>query len=118
MLFEVPDRGDAYYEPNSFAGPAQDPRFAEPPLRISGDANRYDHRAGNDDYTQPGNLFRLMTPEQQGRLMDNIAEAMQGVPERIVKRQIVHFYLADKAYGLGVAERLGIKGAVLTEAAE
>ena len=48
-----------------------------------------------------------LTPEEQERLMDNIAEAMQGVPEEIVKRQIVHFYLADKAYGLGVQAMLG-----------
>ncbi|MBJ6125171.1 catalase [Microvirga splendida] len=118
MLFDVPNRGDAYYEPNSFNGPVQTPRAAEPPLKISGDADRYDHRAGNDDYKQPGDLFRLMTPDEQGRLMDNIAEAMQGVPEDIVRRQIVHFYLADKAYGLGVADRMGLKGAVMIQAAE
>jgi catalase len=118
MLFDVPNRGDAYYEPNSFSGPVQTQRAAEPPLRISGDADRYDHRAGNDDYKQPGDLFRLMTPDEQGRLMDNIAEAMQGVPQEIVRRQIVHFYLADKAYGLGVADRMGLKGAVMIQAAE
>ena len=42
---------DAYYEPNSFGGPVQDPSVAEPPLRISGDAARYNHREGNDDFT-------------------------------------------------------------------
>jgi hypothetical protein len=31
---------DAYYEPNSFNGPVQDERFREPPLKISGDADR------------------------------------------------------------------------------
>jgi catalase len=119
MLTEIPKRGNAYYEPNSFNGPIQDRRFAEPPLAISADADRYDHRAGNDDYSQPGKLFRLMTLEQQARLMDNIAEAMQGVPAEIVKRQIVHFYLADKAYGLGVAERMGLSPAeAITQAAE
>ncbi len=72
---------DAYYEPNSFDGPIQDVRFAEPPLKISGDADRYNHRDGNDDYTQPGNLFRLMSPAQQQQLFTNIAGAMNGVPE-------------------------------------
>jgi catalase len=43
---------------------------------------------------------------------------MQGVPEDIVKRQVVHFYLADKGYGLGVADRMGPKGAVMIQAAE
>ncbi len=99
---------DAYYEPNSFGGPAQAPSYAEPPLRISGDADRHDHRAGNDDYTQPGNLFRLMSAEQQGRLCQNIAAAMGGVPENIVQRQLAHFYKADPAYGEGVAKALGV----------
>jgi catalase len=99
---------DAYYEPNSFNGPAQAPHHAEPPLRISGDADRYNHRIGNDDYTQPGNLFRLMNAEQQGRLFQNLAAALDGVPEFIVQRQLGHFYKADPAYGEGVAKALGV----------
>lgn len=109
---------NAYYEPNSFGGPAQNPDYAEPPLKISGDAARYDHRAGNDDYTQPGNLFRLMPPDAQERLMDNIAAAMDGVPVEIVRRQIVHFHRADPAYGAGVARRMGVDVASLATAAE
>lgn len=83
--------------------------MAEPPLRIDGDAARYDHRAGNDDYSQPGALFRLMNTEQQARLMDNIAAAMTRVPEFIQQRQIAHFAKVDPAYGTGVAKRLGLK---------
>ncbi|MEX2528644.1 MAG: catalase [Gemmatimonadota bacterium] len=100
---------DAYYEPNSFDGPKEDASFAEPPLKISGDADRFNHRDGNDDYQQPGDLFRLLTQEEQGRLMDNIAEHMDGVPEEIQQRQLVHFYKADPAYGEGVAKRLGLE---------
>jgi catalase len=111
---------DAYYEPNSFGGAREDKRFAEPPLKVSGDADRYNHRDGNDDYKQPGDLFRLMTPEQQGRLMDNIVEAMTGVPVEIVIRQIGHFAKADPAYGAGVAKRCGLGAADIarSEAAE
>ena len=29
----------------------------EPPLKISGDADRYSHRVGNDDFSQPRALF-------------------------------------------------------------
>jgi catalase len=87
----------------------QDARFAEPPLKISGDADRYNHRDGNDDYTQPGNLFRLMTPEQQQRLFSNVAAAMAGVPENIIRRQLMHFQKADPRYAEGVAKALGIK---------
>jgi catalase len=49
-----------------------------------------------------------MTPDAQARLMDNIVEVMDGVPEAIVRRQAGHFYKADPAYGLGVAKRMGI----------
>ena len=97
---------DAYYEPNSFGGPKQDPTVAEPPLRISGDADRYNHREGNDDYTQPGNLFRLMDAGQRERLCSNIAAAMNGVPDFIVERQLGHFDKADPAYGAGVRAAL------------
>jgi catalase len=89
-------------------GPAEDKRFAEPPLPLQGDADRYDHRDGNDDYTQPGDLFRLFDAAQKQRLFDNIAAAMQGVPEDIQRRQIAHFGKCDPAYGAGVAKALGL----------
>jgi catalase len=41
--------------------------------------------------------------------MDNIARAMQGVPEAIVRRQVAHFAKADPAYGSGVAKRMGVE---------
>ena len=104
---------DAYYEPNSFNGPVQDRRFAEPPLKISGDAARYDHRDGNDDYRQPGELFRLIGYDAQQRLMDNTAEAMQGVPVGIVKRWIGHCCKADPDYGKGLATRMGLSPSAL-----
>ncbi|MFZ5494749.1 MAG: catalase [Verrucomicrobiota bacterium] len=94
------------YEPNSFGGPQQCPAFAEPALPLAGDADRHDHRAGNDDYTQPGNLYRLMTPEQRDRLVGNIARHMAGVPREIQLRAICHFFRADPGYGLGVAKAL------------
>src|SRR4029077_20900145 len=65
--------GSVNYEPNSFNGPVQRQAFAEPPLALSGDAARYNPRDGNDDYTQAGNLFRLMTVAQRERLFGNIA---------------------------------------------
>ena len=98
--------GAPNYEPNSFGGPVQSAAAGEPPLRISGDADRYNHREGNDDYSQAGALFRLMSKAEQERLMDNIANAMRGVPDFIQQRQIAHFAKADPAYGAGVAARL------------
>ena len=109
MRFDGNQGGAVNYEPNCFGGPVEDPGFKEPPLRISEDADRYDHRADNDDYTQAGNLFRLMTGEEQARLMDNIACAMKGVSKEILRRQVAHFYRADPAYGAGVSRRVGVE---------
>ena len=108
MRFDGNQGGAVNYEPNRFGGPVEDPGFKEPPLRISEDADRYDHRADNDDYTQAGNLFRLMTGEEQARLMDNIACAMKGVSKEILRRQVAHFYRADPDYGAGVSRRVGV----------
>ena len=107
--------GAVNYEPNSFGGPVGSERAKEPPLRISGDADRYDHRQGNDDFTQAGDLFRMMSPEEQTRLINTIVNAMQRVPKEIQCRQIGHFYRADPAYGAGVARGLGIDIAQATE---
>jgi catalase len=113
MRFAGHANPDAYYEPNTAGGPAQDERFLEPPLALSGAAARYNHRDGNDDYRQPGDLFRLMSPDQQGQLMDNIAAAMLGVPMEIVRRQVAHFYRCDPDYGIGVATRMGLSASDL-----
>ncbi|MEH6527536.1 MAG: catalase [Sneathiella sp.] len=99
--------GSVNYEPNSFGGPVEDPSVKEPALALHGEADRYDHRQGNDDFTQAGNLFRIMSEGEQDRLMDTIAGAMAGVPDEIVNRQLGYFLKADAAYGAGIADRLG-----------
>jgi len=109
MRFDANGGAAPNYEPNSFNGPTEDPRYAEPPLRIAGDAARYDHRAGNDDYQQAGDLFRLMKPEERARLIDNIVDSLITVPPQIQARQVAHFIKADPDYGRGV--ELGLNAA-------
>src|SRR5262249_56625313 len=70
---------DAYYEPNSFGGPVQDDRLREPALPLAGAVDRYNHRDDNDDYRQPGDLFRLMTAHQKEQRFHNLKAAMGGV---------------------------------------
>lgn len=97
---------DAFYEPNSMGGAVEQPSAAEPPLRISGDADRYNHREGNDDYYQPRMLFNLFDSAQKARLFSNIAAAMGGVPKPIIERQLGHFALVHPDYAKGVREAL------------
>jgi catalase len=108
MRFDGNYGGQVNYQPNSFNGPVDDKQFREPPLKLTGDADRYDHRMGNDDYTQAGNLFRLMNANQTTQLIDNITRSMKPVPKEIQLRQLKHFYKADPDYGTGIAKGLGI----------
>ena len=106
MRFDRPAGTDHYYEPNSFNGPVEQPAAKEPPMRISGDAERYNHRLGNDDYSQPRALFHLFDDAQKQRLFSNIAASMGGVPAHILDRAIGEFTNVDPAYGAGVRHAL------------
>jgi len=97
------------YEPNSYGEWQEQPDFREPPLSLEGAADHWNHREDNDDYySQPGNLFRLMNPEQQKVLFENTARAMGDAPKEIKIRHISNCMQADPAYGEGVASALGI----------
>lgn len=97
------------YEPNSYGEWQEQPDFAEPPLKINADADHWNHREDDDDYyTQPGNLFRLMTPEQQERLFGNTARAMCDAPDMIKIRHARNCYKADPEYGMGVAKAMNL----------
>lgn len=97
------------YEPNSYGEWQEQPDFSEPPLALSGAAAHWNAREDDCDYyTQPGKLFRLMSPEQQQALFGNTGRAMGDAPQEIKIRHIVNCYKADPDYGKGVAAALGI----------
>ncbi len=96
------------YEPNSFKQWEEQPDFSEPPLKINGDAGHWDHREDDDYFSQPGNLFRLMSDVQKEILFQNTAEAVGEAQQFIQIRHIRNCYQADPAYGEGVAEALGL----------
>ncbi|MFB9221718.1 catalase [Paracoccus cavernae] len=94
---------DAYYEPNSFGGPLADAGAQEPPLKVSGDVSRYDHRNGYDDYTQVRELFtRVLEDDEKERMFGNIAGMWETVPEVICERAISEFTKVHPDYGSGV----------------
>lgn len=97
----------AYY-PNSY-GEWEDHRdMHEPMLPLEGDAGHYDQSLVEDHYEQPGNLFRLMSPEQQQALFDNTARAMGNASVEIKQRHVANCTKADPAYGEGVAKALAL----------
>ena len=97
------------YEPNSYGQWQEQPEFKEPPLPLSGAADNWNFREDDSDYyTQPGLLYRLMSPAQQTVLCENTARAMGDAPEMIKIRHISNCLKADENYGRGVALALGI----------
>jgi catalase len=97
------------YEPNSYGEWQDQPEFKEPPLELSGAAYQWDHREDDDDYySQAGNLFRMMSKEQQKALFENTAGELEDAPKEIKIRHIKNCLQADKAYGTGVANELKI----------
>jgi catalase len=100
--------GTQGYEPNSLGEWPEQPGFAEPPLNLEGAADHWDHREDTDYYSQPGALFRLMTPTQQRILFENTARSIGGIPREIQIRHITNCLKADPAYGKGMADALGI----------
>jgi catalase len=97
------------YEPNSYGEWKEQPEFKEPPLELKGAADRWGFRKDDDDYyTQPGKLFRLMSPAQQQALFENTARAMGDAPREIKIRHVRNCLKADPAYGKGVAKALGL----------
>jgi catalase len=98
-----------HYEPNSYGEWQEQPEYAEPPLELEGAADRWNYREDDDNYySQPGKLFRLMSPAQQQVLFENTARNLAGVPQEIQLRHVGNCLKADPAYGKGVAKALGI----------
>lgn len=98
-----------HYEPNSYGEWQEQPEYQEPPLALEGDAYAWNFREDDDDYfTQPGNLFRLLTDEKKELLFNNTAAEVGQADKFIQIRHIRNCYKADPAYGEGVAKALGM----------
>ena len=87
----------------------EDPQAGTAAGTFDGAADNWNYREDDDDYySQPGMLFRIMTPDQQQVLFANTAAEMAGVDDTVRKRHIRNCLKADPAYGEGVAKALGI----------
>ena len=108
MRFFTNDFGnpDAYYEPNQYGGPVADDTVKEPPLKISGDADRYVQHEADADYVQPRALFNLFAPDEKQRLFDNMAAAMGPASEPVQERWLAILGRVHPEYEAGVRASL------------
>lgn len=95
------------YGPNSKNAPAQASEYREPPLKINGNADRYDHTQAADDYSQAGDLYRLMSPAQQMILIENITGSLKQASPLVIERMLPHFDRCDADYGKKIRIALG-----------
>jgi catalase len=97
------------YEPNSYGEWQDSPETKEPPLKLHGEAYNYNEREYDDDYySQPRDLFRLMSPQQQEVLFENTARAMGDAELFIKQRHIRNCHKVNPIYADGVARALKI----------
>ena len=95
------------YEPVVASGlPASGFGHGDPGWQLRGDAGRYDERATADDYTQAGNLWRLLSAGERGDLVTNIVGSLGATSLETQQRQLPHFDRADEAYGEAVRAAL------------
>ena len=104
------------YFPNSIEGtPKDDPAYKECPMPLAADADgniiadRYNSREGHDDFTQAGDLWRLMPEDEKNRTANAIAGVLGQARQEVQMLQLCHFFRADPDYGQRVAKALNIE---------
>jgi catalase len=102
--------GQPNYWPNSLPGtPAPDSSYSDPAWQLGQTiVDRFDSTVGHDDFTQPGNLYRLFDDGHRDRLTTRIAGGLGQARREVQLRQLCHFFRADPDYGQRVAAKLGI----------
>ena len=109
MRVDANDGRGPNYWPNSFGGPVPDPAFLEPSFEVSGLSARTPYRYPNDDFVQPGNLYRdVMTDQDRENLIGNIISHLSSTQKLVQLRQTALFFKADPDYGSRVAKGLSL----------
>ncbi len=96
----------ANFYPNDRAtqgAPATVPAVAEPPMAIEADAwlNVYDVQ-DEDNFSQAGELFRIMSDDQKNQLVNNIADGLSQASKDVQERMFAQYEQADPDYAARV----------------
>lgn len=93
-----------FYPNENPAAPTPNPEVAEPPMLILGEAwiKTYDTQA-QDNFSQAGNLYRLMSEDQKNQLVNNIADGLKHATKTVQEKMVTYFSAADIDYGRRVA---------------
>jgi len=91
----------------SKGAPAPDPSVTEPPMPILGEAwvKAYDTQ-DDDNFSQAGDLFRLMSEDQKNQLAKNLAGDLSQATQSVQERMLAQFAAADADYAARVKKHL------------
>jgi len=84
------------YEPNSFNGPIESKKHANPPFKVSGivGKTRTSHKKKNSDYAQPNALFsKVMTDTDREHLIGNIAVHLKKMLNNLFKKGNAKYFI-------------------------
>lgn len=99
------------YHPNSFSGPEPDPKIRAlyRPFPVSGDIDRYDEPIKDEDFDQPGQLWReVLDKDARTRLVENIAGNLKLASDFIQERAVNNYTRVDKDFGARLAGALNL----------
>ena len=87
--------------------PVPKPETAEPAMPLEENAwlQRYD-TTDEDNYSQAGSLYRLMSDSQKEQLVSNIAGGLKQATSSVQQRMVEHFTRCDDDYGFRVKTKL------------
>ncbi|EGR30659.1 hypothetical protein IMG5_126640 [Ichthyophthirius multifiliis] len=96
------------YEPSSFHKFITRPETKLSTQRVTGLVGRFKPAHPNDDFSQPGALYRkIMNEQQRNNTVQNILGNLKNANRDIQERQIKIFYKCDAEYGQKIAQELG-----------
>jgi len=95
------------YEPNSFGG-AKQTAIANTysTFDINAIAARHIITLSDEDFVQPGDLYRLLSAEEKSDLIDNMAGHLKNAKPFLQERQVGHIKRADKEWGARLEAKL------------
>lgn len=101
--------GGVNFFPNDRKGPGvpkPDLSHSEPPLSLNGGTIRAYDTMHSDNFSQAGQLFKLMNQDQKEQLAHNIAQGLSKAPKNIIERMMEQFKAADVAYEKLVQDKI------------
>lgn len=96
-----------HFYPNASSTSLQPTKQMPPALNISGQTRIYNSE-DEDNFTQAGDLFRLMNATQKSELISNFANGIADADLETKQLMVKHAFAADFEYGTMLQAKLGV----------